>query len=513
MSIKDEIDISALTTASRIARERIDAASGLDSSSLTAASRIARERMDAVSGVDSSSLTAALKVGRERMDAISGLDSTRLTAASKIARERLASSILHSASAVDQIKVDFRSQFDTAIGIGSHDPLSALNSVVNTGLSITALLDSAGQSLNSQVASLKDTISVLGEMQRPYNEFSAASNFAPYIGSIANLASVSGIAASVEHLSTVVSPISVEKISSLVGSESVGVTAKNALANISGIRLHSPMVSSLPLGAVTGDLAGITLASTRTLLGVESAYAELRDTALLTSLAATRTEVPSYIKTLHEGLGSLSSAAKSTWDIIALTPAILDRTSLFSARSPSVEIYSASQAAAVISLPLSKFPPIDAQIEGIIDETVDEFEERLSLLEPALVEMYRGGIVAMETGGPDWRRQSMTSFRELMTHVMHILAPDTKVKPWAQPQHFDKGKLTRQARLEYIFESIADGEFTGFFKADLKASIELFDLLNNGTHRLTSKATPKQLRYLRGRIVNFITCMLEAKGH
>ncbi|MDX6574503.1 MAG: hypothetical protein QOE96_456 [Blastocatellia bacterium] len=508
MSIKDEIDTSALTTASRIARERIDVALGLDSSSLTAASRIARERMDAVSGSDSSSLPAASRVARERMDAISGLDSTGLTATSKIARERLDSSILHSASAVD-----FRSQFDTAIGIASHDPLSALNSAVNTGLSVTALLDSPGQSLNSQVACLKDTISVLGEMQRPYNQFSAASDFAPYIGSITNLASVSGIAASIEHLSSVVSPISFERISSLVGTESVGVTAKNALANIDGIQLHSPMVSSLPLGAVTGDIAGITLASTRTLLGIESAYAKLLDTGFFTSLTATPTEVPSYIKTLHEGLGSLSSAAKSSWDSIALTPAILDRTSLFSARSPSVEIYSASQAAAVISLPLSNFPPIDAQIEGIIDETVDEFEGRLSLLEPALVEMYHGGIGAMETGGPDWRRQSMTSFRELMTHVMHILAPDAKVKPWAKPQHFDKGRLTRQARLEYIFESVADGEFTGFFKADLKASIELFDLLNNGTHRLTSKATPEQLRYLRGRIVNFITCMLEAKGH
>ncbi len=96
---------------------------------------------------------------------------------------------------------------------------------------------------------------------------------------------------------------------------------------------------------------------------------------------------------------------------------------------------------------------------------------------------------------------------------MHMLAPDADLKGWAKPEHFYEGKLTRRARLEYIFESIADGELTDFFNADLKASIKLFDLLNNGTHRLSSKATAAQLKYLQSRIVNFVDAMLEARGH
>ena len=505
MSFKDEIDISGLTTASRIARERIDEASGLDSSPLTAASRVARDRMDAVSGLDSSTLTDTARIAGERVRS-SNLDSKVGTALG---------------SALDRIKPDFvfdqssiRTQLDSAIGIGSRDPLSAVIGAVKTGSSIASLIDSqATAGIN-----LHDTISALGELRRPYDQFANISNFAPYVGSITNLASVSGIASSIEHLSgldstKVPSSISVGKVASIVGMESPELLANPVIAGNFGLDLRSSVISSLPVTTITGVLAGTTLASTGTLLGVERAYEELRVTHHLSSFTATATEVPSYLRTLHEGLSSLTSAAKLSWDNISMNPGILEGMSLFSARSPAIEIYSASQAAAVISLPEGKFPPIDARIEEIIDDTVDEFEGRLSLLEPALVEMYRGGIAAIESGGPDWRRQTMVSFRELTTHVMHMLAPDSDVTPWAKPHHFDRGKLTRKARLEYIFASVAGGEFTGFFKADLKASIELFDLLNNGTHRLSSKASSKQLRYLRGRLVNLITSMLEARGH
>lgn len=529
MSSSDEKDISALTNASKVAREA-DEASSADSSTLTAASKIARERMNVALGLDTNVLTAASRITREQMDPISGIDASSLTVASRVARERLdmvsrdyisltatsktagellGSSTYRSATALDQLS-EFRKQLDTAIGIGSRDPLTSLSTVVDAGLSITSLLDSKRHAVDERLASVKETISVLGEMHRPYDQFATASSFAPYAGSIASLASVSGIAASIEHLSMGVSPNTIEQISSVLTPESVRPITRDLLASVSGVQLLSTPLSSLSLASLTSEIAGVTLASTRTLLGLESAYNQFVDVG---SPRAGSAGIPSYLKTLHEGVGSLASAAKLSWDVIALTPNVLDSTSLFSALAPSIEIYSASHAAAVISLLVENFPPIYGQIEDIIDETVDEFEDRLSLLEPAFVEMYRGGIAAMEAGGPDWRRQSMASFRELMTHLLHTLAPNVEVEPWAKPHHFDKGKLTRKARLEYVFESVAGGEFTGFFKADVKASIELFDLLNNGTHRLTSKATPKQLRYLRGRIVNLITCMLEAKGH
>lgn len=490
MSIKDEIDAIAKMTALRTAEDRINAASGVDPSAMTTALRTAEDRITA-SSVDLNAMTTALVTARDRVNSDFVLDRSSI-----------------------------RSQIDLAISIGSHDPLSAVTDAVKTGSTIGSLLDSSHLTLGTRAIggiNLHDTISALGELRRPYDQLANVSNFAPYVGSITNLASVSGIASSIEHLSSlnsgnVLPSISGERVASVIGMEPSGLLPNTIIAGGSGLELNS-LISSLPVTTLTGVLAGTTLASTRALLGVERAYAELVYPDRLSSPIASAIQMPSYVTTLHEGLISLTAAAKSSWDNISLSPGILEGMSLFNARSPAIEIYSASQAAAVISLPASEFPPVDAEIEGIINDTVDEFEERLSSLAPALVEVYRGGTAVLEIGGPDWRRQTMVSFRELTTHVMHILAPDAKVQPWAKPEHFDKGKLTRKARLEYIFEPVASGELVGFVKADLKASIELFDLLNNGTHRLSSKATAAQLRYLRARVVNFVTSMLEARGH
>jgi hypothetical protein len=399
-----------------------------------------------------------------------------------------------------------RTQLDQAIAIGTHDPLSAVSSAVNTGTAVTDFLSGISPIVSSAASAqvnLGSAISALGELDRPYNSLAGIPSFEPYLSSITSLASASSVASTIKGLADISSAgiLSTNNKFADLGVSALGLTA------------HSPVVSSLSASVLAETLAPTALASTRAVLGLETAYARLGTTDFAALGNFPSSQIPSYISALHDGVSSLTAAAKTAWDTIALRPEDISTTSLYMARAPGIEVYTASQAAAVISLPVKEFPPIDNDIEEFIDTAVDEFEERLFALAPSLKEMYRGAIETMERGGPDWRRQAMVSFRELTSHVMHMLAPDERVKPWAKSEHFDKGRLTRRARLEYIFESIAGGEFTNFFKADLKASIELFDLLNNGTHRLTSTATPEQLRYLKGRVVNLVSVMLEARGH
>ena len=106
----------------------------------------------------------------------------------------------------------------------------------------------------------------------------------------------------------------------------------------------------------------------------------------------------------------------------------------------------------------------------------------------------------------------MSSLRELSTHVLHRLAPDNLVLPITPPTDLHEGRPTRKARLRYIFTETVGPEMTAFFEADMKAAVELLELLNAGTHRLGNRATPEQLHYVRSRVVGLLTSMLEARG-
>jgi hypothetical protein len=107
----------------------------------------------------------------------------------------------------------------------------------------------------------------------------------------------------------------------------------------------------------------------------------------------------------------------------------------------------------------------------------------------------------------------MTSFRELSMHVLHKLAPDSEVLPKASPADLHEGQPTRKARLRFIFSPVVGPEIAKFFDADMKAAIELFDLLSKGTHKLGNTATQNQIHYLRGRVSGLLASMLSARGY
>lgn len=85
-----------------------------------------------------------------------------------------------------------RSRLDTAIAIGSQDPFRAISSAVEIGSTIASLLSSsyATTSKAATEINLSDTISALGELNRPYDRLASVATFEPHIGSMTSLASV-----------------------------------------------------------------------------------------------------------------------------------------------------------------------------------------------------------------------------------------------------------------------------------------------------------------------------------
>jgi len=221
---------------------------------------------------------------------------------------------------------------------------------------------------------------------------------------------------------------------------------------------------------------------------------------------------PESLTHLQNSIASVSSAAHTTWEALRADNSLFAGSSLALLRSPAVELYNTAHLAGAVTLLSNQLPELDQEIEEVLDETVDELEPRLAALDQALVEVYHGAVAAIETGGPDWQRHSMASFRELTMHVLHKLAPDEQVLPGAQPTDLSDGRPTRKARLSFIFAGVAGPEMANFFEADMKAAIELFNLLNSGTHMLGNKATVEQLHYLRGRVAGLIASMLSARG-
>jgi hypothetical protein len=132
-------------------------------------------------------------------------------------------------------------------------------------------------------------------------------------------------------------------------------------------------------------------------------------------------------------------------------------------------MHASTHAAAAVSLSQASQLETDSEIEEILDESADAIESRLAALSQGLVETYRGGMTALERGGPDWQRHSMVSFRELSTHVLHLLAPDDEVIPNASADDLHNGRPTRRARLNHIFIQASGSSIASFYEADREA--------------------------------------------
>jgi hypothetical protein len=214
-----------------------------------------------------------------------------------------------------------------------------------------------------------------------------------------------------------------------------------------------------------------------------------------------------------DSVRQMAIIADLTWTKFVNEPARLAALSPSLARAPALEIYAAARGATLLA------PVQDPDLLEVIEEAElgivrieDAFEARLEDFDAALVRMYQGALQRIDQGGIDWQRQALISFRELLMHTLHKLAPDEEVRSWARPDHFSNDKLTRLARVEFIFRDDNNGDLVPFMKKDFSATVELLGLLNK-VHKKDPGISRKQFRILKNRIQCVISTFLEAAGH
>lgn len=391
----------------------------------------------------------------------------------------------------------FNSAVSSAADVIRMNPAVGLGSMIDLGLATRPFLDPSSLVANS--------------VHHPLTAYSSLATLAPAAVASASTPTVHAAASFAGTLDglTAVSALS-SSFGNVLSSGALLSSGSSANAVTGSLASAAFGVGLADAYSVAGTIARPYIASASAVYAYESSISRLTAGTLAAEIG--RAAAPDYVDVLQRGVIAMSSSLNQAWNYLSRNPSVMAATPAHLLRWPAVEMYTAAQTATVLTSP-DDAPVSDDELEGILSDNIDGFESRLAAVNQDLVGLYRGGMNALERGGPDWQRQSMASFRELCMHVLHLLAPNAEVMSIATSDDLHDGRPTRKARLRFIFAAVSGNDIADFFEADLKAAVALFDALNSGTHRLEASATPAQLHYLRGRIVGLIASMLEARGY
>ena len=124
-------------------------------------------------------------------------------------------------------------------------------------------------------------------------------------------------------------------------------------------------------------------------------------------------------------------------------------------------------------------------------------ENGLLRVEPGLLNLLQGARLALSTPNPDRPRHVIVSLRELVTHVLHLLALDARIQNWnSDPDCYHNGRPTRRTRLLYIYRNINSGPLSKSVGAHVTWALTLMDELNAESHAITSRLTEQELQVL-----------------
>lgn len=148
--------------------------------------------------------------------------------------------------------------------------------------------------------------------------------------------------------------------------------------------------------------------------------------------------------------------------------------------------------------------------QEIQTEAHQQLVPALEALDPALVKMWDGGLMAISGTNPDRIRHFTVSLRELIGQILRMLAPDDEIRKWSSDSDlYYEGKPTRRGRMRYICRSIDQPAFQEFVKVDYKVLLETIDLFHKGTHVIEAGFTREQLNALETRTARSLLFLLQ----
>lgn len=141
--------------------------------------------------------------------------------------------------------------------------------------------------------------------------------------------------------------------------------------------------------------------------------------------------------------------------------------------------------------------------------------DRLRQVSEDLDDRWQGAVFALNPRNPDAARHFCTSAREVITQILEIKAPDADVIS-LQPDcdKTDQGKPTRRAKIKYVLhrKGMTEKTLEEFVEQDVGNIMQLFYLLNDGTHGFAGAFDLQQLGAIRKRVGDSIMFLTELAG-
>jgi hypothetical protein len=271
------------------------------------------------------------------------------------------------------------------------------------------------------------------------------------------------------------------------------------------------------------QLAPISIATeliATSFLGIQSQVARMSEISLLAErslanidfakiggLANIAQQIQDSLRATHFSFSdSYSKLFKSLEDsrlsILSVAPVV---TSL-----PPIEFYFGNRFIEAITSSECEDSEEDQSISSDLQkETRDDIESLLSRLDESLIRLWHGATQAVAPDNPDAIRHYSISLRELLTHIIHRLAPDDQVRAWSSAAElYHNGRPTRRARLLFLCRGINHGPFSQFLQKDIDSTLACVDLFQEGTHAIEPQLSTTQLDLLRIRTESSIRFLI-----
>lgn len=134
----------------------------------------------------------------------------------------------------------------------------------------------------------------------------------------------------------------------------------------------------------------------------------------------------------------------------------------------------------------------------IIDENSSLADRKIETVNKDWLILLKGAEYSLLSKNPDKVRHTITSLRELMTQILHHFAPDSEVKKeFTDPKYYHNGRPTRRTRLQFILnKKYQNATLLEVIDADITACLALFDLYQEGTHKIVSTIGDDELLFI-----------------
>lgn len=305
-----------------------------------------------------------------------------------------------------------------------------------------------------------------------------------------------------------------EQFSALTSSKALGLDLDTNLKAFAETMRHAESVHIAEMREMAAALAPLTAAQES--LAHATLFAQLADASqarLNSQMLALATAGQEIHRALAEVTRDFGQSFRQLFDQISAQDALFSVPPLVIERPPQ-EAFIHYRLVEVITDRTAEPNRDDDVVEAdrdLASEAEAELTTGLVGLDTRLVTIWRGAREALRSPNPDRLRQACASQRELVMHVVHLLAPDEAVRKWTtSADDFDEsGRPKRKTRLHFIARKVNQDRFSAFLRKDLAAALEAIDVLNGGVHGLDSSLSDAQTRLLMLRIDHLLAFLLE----